>query len=243
MWCLWQSLPCSIQCLSLAITLCFAESDLVAFAPPLGMACVWTWLWQATLPLCRDCLLRRRCGRQAGQCDTPPAFIRRWQLQLCRCRLWSTCVFMVIGASVSTPRRCFISSRRCRGECQRLVCGYGVACRRGLWRRGVLGFTENLDGRRSASAHIAFPDSCHGGGYSPHRSALHPNPRRFYDVDNEPVGRIFQPEPATEPRRDKSVVQFYAFNGASNRLRVAISFYGQCRGGTSDGGFARQASG
>ena len=112
MWCLWQSLPCSIQCLSLATTLCFAESDLVAFAPPLGMACVWTWLWQATLPLCRDCLLRRRCGRQAGQCDTPPAFIRRWQLQLCRCRLWLTCVFMAIGASVSTPRRCFISSRR-----------------------------------------------------------------------------------------------------------------------------------
>ena len=137
----------------------------------------------------------------------------------------------------------FRLARRCRGECQRLVCVYGIACRRGLWRRGVLGFTENLDGRRSASAHIAFPDSCHGGGYSPHRSALHPNPRRFYDVDNEPVGRIFQPEPATEPRRDKSVVQFYAFNGASNRLRVAISFYGQCRGGTSDGGFARQASG
>lgn len=82
MWCLWQSLPCSIQCLSLAITLCFAESDLVAFAPPLGMACVWTWLWQATLPLCRDCLLRRRCGRQAGQCDTPPAFIRRWMVHI-----------------------------------------------------------------------------------------------------------------------------------------------------------------
>lgn len=77
MWCLWQSLPCSIQCLSLATTLCFAESDLVAFALPLGMACVWTWLWQATLPLCRDCLLRRRCGRQAGQCDTPLAFVCR----------------------------------------------------------------------------------------------------------------------------------------------------------------------